>query len=329
MNALFIGGTGVISSACARAAIARGVDVTLFCRGKTTSHSPALGARVLYGDIREPSSVRAALGDRRFDVVVQWVGFVPAHVEIDVGLFRKRTGQYIFISSASAYLPGAPLPITEATPLDNPYSQYSRDKIACEARLSQAHRDGDFPVTIVRPSHTYDATSLPLRGGWTAVDRMRRGLPVIVADDGASLWTLTHSDDFARAFVALFGRPEAFGEDFHVTSDEAITWTQIHEIIARAAGAAPRLAYVPAKVIAEVDPDWGASLLGDKTHSKVFDNSKIKRLAKGYKAAIPFAKGAAEQIAWHDADAARRAVDAELNATMDRVLLRAAAPETR
>src|SRR5258708_25898571 len=190
MNALFIGGTGVISSACVRAAIARGVDVTIFCRGKTTSHSPAPGAKVLYGDIREPSSVRAALGDRHFDVVAQWVGFVPAHVELDVELFRKRTGQYIFISSASAYRPGTPVPFTEATPLDNPYSQYSRDKIACEARLSQAHRDGDFPVTIVRPSHTYDATSLPLRGGWTAAGRVRRGLPVIVAGDGASVWTL-------------------------------------------------------------------------------------------------------------------------------------------
>jgi len=329
MNALFIGGTGVISSACVRAAIARGVDVTIFCRGKTMSHSPAPAARVLYGDIREPSSVRAALGDRHFDVVIQWVGFVPAHVELDVDLFRKRTGQYVFVSSASAYQPGAPLPITEATPLDNPYSQYSRDKIACEARLSQAHRDGDFPVTIVRPSHTYDATSLPLRGGWTAVDRMRRGLPVIVADNGASLWTLTHSDDFARAFVGLFGRQEAFGQAFHVTSDEAITWTQIHEIIAHSAGATPRLAYVPAKVVAEVDPDWGASLLGDKVHSKVFDNSKIKRLVAGYKATIPFAQGAAEQIAWHDADAGRRTVDVALNARMDRILLRARVPEKR
>jgi nucleoside-diphosphate-sugar epimerase len=248
---------------------------------------------------------------------------------LDVELFRKRTGQYIFVSSASAYRPGAPVPITEATPLDNPYSQYSRDKIACETLISQAHRDGDFPVTIVRPSHTYDATSLPLRGGWTAVDRMRRGLPVIVADDGASLWTLTDSHDFARAFVGLFGRPEALGEAFHVTSDEAITWTQIHEIIANAARATPRLAYVPAKVIAEVDPEWGASLLGDKVHSKVFDNSKIKRLVAGYKAAIPFTKGAAQQIAWHDEDAGRRTVDAELNARMDRILLRAGVPETR
>jgi nucleoside-diphosphate-sugar epimerase len=322
MNVLFIGGTGVISSACARAAVARGFDLTLFCRGRTTSRPPARGATVVHGDIRDPGSVRAALGERRFDVVVQWMAFVPAHVELDIELFRRRTGQYIFISSASAYTPGAPVPITESTPLENPYSQYSRDKIACEARLSQAHRDGDFPVTVVRPSHTYDATSLPLRGGWTAVDRMRRGLPVIVADDGTSLWTLTHSEDFARGLVGLLGHKDALGESVHVTSDEAITWTRIHEIVARAADTRPRLVYVPSTVIAEVDAEWGASLLGDKTHSKVFDNTKIKRLVQGYKAAIPFSVGAAEQIAWYEEDARRRTVDEELNARMDNILLR-------
>ena len=323
MNALFVGGTGVISSACARAAVAQGVEVTLFCRGKTTTRPPAPGARIVHGDIRDRGSVRAALGERRFDVVVQWMGFVPAHIELDIELFGLRTAQYIFISSASAYRPGAPLPITESTPLDNPYSQYSRDKIACEVRLAQAHRDGDFPVTVVRPSHTYDVTSLPLRGGWTAVDRMRRGLSVIVADDGTSLWTLTHSEDFARGLVGLFGNASALGESVHVTSDEAITWTRIHEIIAGAAGVAPKLVHVPATAIAEVDAEWGASLLGDKAHSKVFDNTKIKNLVEGFKAAIPFSKSASAQIAWHEEDSRRRTVDEELNARMDQILRRA------
>jgi nucleoside-diphosphate-sugar epimerase len=321
MNVLFVGGTGIISSACARQALARGMDLTLLCRGKTDRHPVPKGAKVLRADIRDPQSVRNALGDRHFDAVVQWIGFVPAHIELDIDLFRDRVRQYIFIGSASAYqTPPSRLPVTESTPLGNPYWQYSRDKIACEDRLIHAYRDDGFPATIVRPSHTYDIGLLPVHGGWTIVDRMRRGLPVIVHGDGTSLWTLTHHEDFARAFVGLLGRQDTVGDAFHITSDEVLTWNQIQEILGRAAGARPRVVHVPSELIAAFDPHWGASLLGDKAHSMVFDNTKIKRLVPEFRAIIPYQRGAYDQIAWYDEDAGRRVVDDAVNAVVDRVL---------
>jgi nucleoside-diphosphate-sugar epimerase len=322
MNVLFVGGTGIISSACARIALARGIDLTFFCRGKTGRHPVPDGAKVLRGDIRDPQSVRSALGDRRFDVVVQWIGFVPAHVELDIELFRGRVRHYVFISSASAYqTPPSRLPVTESTPLHNPYWQYSRNKIACEERLIHAYRSEGFPVTIVRPSHTYDRGSLPVHGGWTIIDRMRRGLPVIVHGDGTSLWTLTHHEDFARAFVGLLGRGEAVGDSFHITSDEALTWDHIHEILGDAAGARPKVTHVPSELIAAFDPEWGAGLLGDKAHSMVFDNTKIRRLVPDFCAAIPYAHGGPQQIAWYDEDPSRRVVDDATNALIDRILV--------
>jgi nucleoside-diphosphate-sugar epimerase len=321
MNVLFIGGTGIISSACARLALERGIDLTFLSRGQSTRHPVPAGVKVLRGDIRDPPSVRAALGDRRFDAIVEWIAFVPAHIEVDLELFRGRTHQYVFISSASAYqTPPARLPVTESTPLCNPHWQYSRDKIACEERLLGAYRSEGFPVTIVRPSHTYDAPLLPPHGGYTVIDRMRRGVPVIVHGDGTSLWTLTHNEDFARGFVGLLGHPGAIGDAFHITSDEALTWDAIHEILGRAAGAPPKIVHVPSDLIAAYDPDWGASLLGDKAHSMVFDNTKIKRLVVDYQARIPYAYGAAQQIAWYDQEARRRVVDTSLNDTMDRIL---------
>jgi nucleoside-diphosphate-sugar epimerase len=321
MNVLFIGGTGIISSACARLALARGVDVTFLCRGKTARHPVPAGAKVLRGDARDPQSARNALGDRHFDVVVQWIGFVPAHVDLDVELFRGRVGQYVFISSASAYqTPPSRLPVTESTPLHNPYWQYSRDKIACEERLVHAYRNEGFPATIVRPSHTYDPGLLPVHGGWTIVDRMRRGLPVIVHGDGSSLWTMTHGEDFARGFCGLLGRGDAVGDSFHITSDEALTWNQIQEILGRAAGLAPKVVHVPSELIAAFDPEWGASLLGDKAHSMVFDNTKIKRLVPDFRAVIPYTRGAQDQIAWHDEEPNRRLVDGAVNSVIDRIL---------
>ncbi|MEO6393038.1 MAG: NAD-dependent epimerase/dehydratase family protein [Pyrinomonadaceae bacterium] len=211
MKVLFIGGTGVISSACAELAIDHGIDLYLLNRGITARPVPA-GAQVLTGDIRDLASARAALGDQSFDAVVDWIGFVPENIETDLELFRGRMGQFVFISSASVYQsPPERLPVTEATPLDNPYWQYSRDKIACEERLMRAYRDEAFPVTIVRPSHTYDQTKLPLKGGYTAIDRMRRGKKVIVHGDGSSLWVLTNHRDFATGFVGLLGNPAAEG----------------------------------------------------------------------------------------------------------------------
>lgn len=320
MKALFIGGTGVISSACAQLAVERGVDLYLLNRGRSARNAPE-AATILTGDIRDETSVRRALGDQTFDVVVDWIAFTPEHIETDLDLFRDRTQQYIFISSASAYqTPPAALPVTESTPLHNPYWEYSRDKMACEERLIQAYRQEGFPVTIVRPSHTYDRTMLPTHGQYTIVDRMRKGKKVIVHGDGTSLWTLTHHRDFARGFVGLLGHPQAIGDVFHITSDEVLTWNQIFEIVARAAGAEANLVHVPSDLIAAYDPRWGASLLGDKAHSMIFDNGKIKRIVPDFKATIPFARGAEEIIAWYDADPARQTVNEELNQTMDQII---------
>jgi len=320
MKALFIGGTGNISSACVELALSRGIEVTLLNRG-TSGRPVPNGAQVLHGDIRDPQAVQAALGSRSFDVVADFVAFTPEHIETDLELFRGRTGQYIFISSASAYqTPPAILPVTESTVLDNPYWEYSRNKAACEERLVRAYREEKFPITIVRPSHTYSAPYVPIDGGWTAIDRMLRGEPVIVHGDGTSLWTLTHASDFAKGFVGLMGNAHAIGESFHITSDEWLTWNQIHEILAAAAGVKATLVHVPSDLIAAYDKAWGESLLGDKTHSFILDNSKVKRLVPDFICTMPFSRGAEEIIAWHMADPARRKVDEAFNALCDRIL---------
>jgi len=319
MKVLFIGGTGIISSACSRLALERGVDLYLLNRGTSARLAPE-GARSLYGDIYDPQSARAALADHNFDAVVNWVAYTSQHIESDLSLFRGRTGQYVFISSASAYqTPPAALPVTEATLLDNPFWQYSRDKIACEERLVRAYREEKFPITIVRPSHTYDATMLPFEGGWTVVDRMLRGKPVIVHGDGTSLWALTHNTDFARGFVPLLANPRALGNGFHITSDEWLTWNEIFQAVGRAAGVEPKLLHVPSDLIAAYDANWGAGLLGDKAHSMVFDNSRIKRVVPDFCAAIPFARGAQEIVAWYNADPARRVVDPAFDQLCDRI----------
>ena len=317
MNALFIGGTGIISSACAPLALEQGFDVYLLNRGQSARPVPE-GARVIQGDIRDPAGVRAALGDRRFDVVVDWVAFTPEHVETDLALFEGRVGQYIFISSASVYqTPPLHLPVTESTPLYNPYWTYSQNKIACEDRLVRAYRETGFPVTIVRPSHTYDERTLPFQGGYTMVDRMRKGKPVVVHGDGTSIWVLTHHRDFARGFVGLMGNSRAIGEAVQITSDELLSWNQIVDLVARAAGTEADKVHVPSDVIARYDPEWGAGLLGDKAHSMIFDNTKIKRLVPGFAATIPYSRGVEEVIAWFDADPARRVVDEVVDRHMD------------
>ncbi len=320
MKVLYIGGTGIISSACSDVAVARGIDLFHLRRGKTARPVPP-GVHVLQGDVREPASVRSALGDHRFDAVVDFIAFTPEHVAQDIELFRGHTSQYVFISSASAYSkPPASLPITESTPLKNPFWAYSRAKIACEETLIRAFREQGFPMTIVRPSHTYDRTLFPCHGGYTAIDRLLRGKPVVVHGDGTSLWTLTHHLDFARAFVGLLGNPRAIGEAFHITSDEWLTWDQIHTILADAAGVPAELVHVPSATIAAYDPEWGASLLGDKMHSLVFDNAKVKRFVPGWEATIPFSSGAREIIAYYDEHPSERVVDAALDRTMDRLI---------
>ena len=321
MKVLFIGGTGKISSACSPLAVERGIDLYLLNRGQTDRSIPE-GAHVLHGDIRDMASARAALEGHTFDVVVDWIAFTPEHIETDLDLFRGRTGQYVFISSASAYqTPLASLPITESTPLDNPLWQYSRDKIACEERLVQAYRQEKFPITIVRPSHTYDKTMLPFTGGYTIVDRMRKGKQVIVHGDGTSLWTMTHHKDFAVAFVGLLGNNHAIGDAYHITSDELLTWNQIYGTVAAAAGVDnPQLVHVPSDLLAAYDANWGAGLLGDKSNSVIFDNTKVKRIVPDFVAPTPFVRGAEEIMAWFDADPARGVVDEAHDALQDRIL---------
>ena len=320
-SVLFIGGTGVISTACARAAVADGFAVTLLNRGTSSTHEPAAGAEVLTADIRDAGAVRAVLGRREFDVVVDFLTFTTGQLESNLDLLDGRFGQYVFISSASAYqTPPTHGPVTESTPLRNPLWQYSRDKIACEDLLVARYREQGLPVTIVRPSHTYDHTLLPFTGGWTVVQRMLEGREVVVPGDGTSWWTLTHHEDFARAFVRLLDRPQAIGEAFHITSDEALTWDQIHQEVAAAAGVEARIVHVASDAIAAQDREIGASLVGDKSNSMVFDNTKIRTLAPGWRAQVPFRRGAAELVAWHLADPSRQRVDRDVDAMYDRLL---------
>jgi len=320
LRVLFIGGSGVISSACSRVAVDSGIELHALNRGRSAARPLPPAVNVLRADIREPDSVGSVVNDREFDVVVDWVAFTPGHVHADLELFRGRTRQYVFISSASAYqTPPARMPVTESTPLRNPYWQYSRDKIACEDLLVAAYREEGFPATIIRPSHTYDQTLVPFDGGWTVLGRMLAGKPVIVHGDGTSLWTLTHHDDFARAFVPLLGHPRTIGEAIHITTDDVLTWNQIAEALAAALGVTARLVHVPSDAIAAADPEWGAGLLGDKAHSLVFDNAKVRSLVPGWQAVIPFERGAREIVEWYLADQSRQVTDAGLDATMDKL----------
>jgi nucleoside-diphosphate-sugar epimerase len=320
MKILFIGGTGIISSACSQLAVERGMDLTLLNRGSSIRPAPPQ-ARIFHADIRDPNTVIHLLEQERFDAVVDWVAFTPEHVQIDLDLFKGKTGQYVFISSASAYqTPPSKLPVTENTPLSNPYWEYSRNKIACEELLLKKHAEDGFPVTIVRPSHTYDKTLLPFHGRWTIIDRMLKGLPVIIHGDGTSIWTLTHHRDFAKGFLGLLGNSQAIGEAYHITSDEWLTWNQIYGLLADAAGGTLHPVHVPSQFINRFDPVWGASLLGDKAHSMIFDNSKIKRLVPEYKADIPFSQGAREIIDWHLADPSRQVIEHEFLAIYEKIL---------
>lgn len=318
VSMLHIGGTGVISAAVVRRAAALGHEVTVLNRGQSSVRPVPDEVEVLTADIRDPQSVRGALGQRSFDVVVDYIAYLPEQVEADAALFAGRTGQYVFISSASAYqTPPASLPVTEDTPLDNPFWEYSRNKIACEQRIPELFGNAWM---VIRPSHTYDRTSLPLTGGWTVIDRMRRGLPVVVHGDGTSLWTITHTDDVAVGLAGLLGHPDALGEAFHITGPTAIPWNQIYGELARAAGVdQPQLVHVASETIAEIHPAWGPGLLGDKAHSMVFDNSKVAALVPEFAPTTSFAAGAAEMIDWYDADPARQRVDPEVDAVISRL----------
>ena len=308
-----------------RLAAERGIDLTLITRGLRAANLPA-GVNSLTADFDDPAGIAQALGDARFDAVVDWIAFTPAHIERDLQLFRGRTRQFIFISSASAYQkPATHYLITESTPLANPYWEYSRNKIACEERLMRAYREEGFPITIVRPSHTYGETQIALAiNSWaksyTVVDRMRRGKKVIVPGDGSSLWVITHNSDFAKGLVGLLGLEQAIGHAFHITSDEVMCWDQFYRITGQAAGVEPQLVHMPSDFIAACLPDALGSLSGDKSVSVVFDNSKIKRFVPGYCATVPFGQGIRRTLAWFDADPARRQIDEEANRQWDRLI---------
>lgn len=317
---LFIGGTGVISAAAGQRATALGHRLTILNRGRSTRPVPE-GVETLSADFRDAAAVREALAGREFDAVADFITYTPDQAKASLDLFAGRTGQYVFISSASAYQkPPTRLPIRESTPLKNPFWQYSRDKIACEELLFQAYREQDFPLTVVRPSHTYDRTKIAMVGGWTDIHRMRAGLPVMVHGDGTSLWTLTHSKDFAKAFVGLLGRPQAVGESYTITSDEYLPWNQIYQLFARAAGVPePELVHVTSETIAAHSEELGPNLLGDRSHSVIFDNTKIKSLVPDYCATIPFADGAREIVDWYDHNPDLRVVDQTFMDLSDRL----------
>lgn len=296
MKILFIGGTGTISTAITRLADSLGMEVTLLNRGSRNEKVPQT-VRVIKGNIHNEQEVSELISGLQFDAVADFIAYTAEDVERDIRLFAGKTAQYIFISSASAYQKPLSSPfITESTSLANPFWQYSRDKIACEERLLAEYRKSGFPVTIVRPSHTYGDTSVPValhgeKGSWQVLDRMRKGKPVIVPGDGSSLWTLTHNTDFAKAFVGLLSNPHALGQAVHITSDESLTWNDVYESIGRALNVKPQLVHIASDFLVAADPSLAGGLIGDKSNSVVFDNSKIKRLVPGFTATVRFDQG--------------------------------------
>lgn len=325
MRALIIGGTGTISSAVVRLLLERKWEVYVLNRG--TRPLPE-GAVSIIADINDEALVREKLGNMKFDTVCEFIGFVPEQVERDYRLFAGRTNQYIYISSASAYhKPAKSYIINEGTALANPYWQYSRDKIACEDLLMKHYREDGFPVTIVRPSHTYDEKNIPLgvhgkNGFWQVVKRIKEEKPVIIQGDGTSLWTLTFNTDFAVGFVGLMGDPHAVGEAFQITSDESLSWNQIYEEIAKALGVTLHPYYVASQFLAEVgkDYDYEGSLIGDKSVSVVFDNSKLKRAVPDFKPTVTFAQGVRIALEYILAHPELQREDAEFDEWCDKVI---------
>jgi nucleoside-diphosphate-sugar epimerase len=325
MKVLFIGGSGIISTACTQLAAQRGMDLTLVNRGRHKAPLPA-GVKSLTVDVHDVAAAQKALGTTSYDVVVDWVAYTPQDIERDLQLFRGRTRQFIFISSASAYQkPGTHYLITESTPLANPHWDYSRNKIACEERLMQAYREEGFPVTIVRPSLTYGDTQIPLiTNSWekpyTIVDRMLKGQKVVVPGDGTSLWVITHNTDFAKGFSGLLGHSQAIGHAFHITSEHALTWDQYYRITAAALGVEARIIHIPSDYIIACWPEQEGSLIGDKSVSVVFDNTKIRRFVPDYCCTTRFEEGIRRALAWFQADTARQTVDVAENAKWDGII---------
>lgn len=303
MKALFIGGTGTISTAISKKLLAEGWDLYLLNRGNRNDVLPEGAHTIIVEDVNDEAAVAEKIKDLCFDVVCDFIAFVPAQLERDYRLFNGKTKQFMFISSASAYQkPLSDYKITESTPLANPYWEYSRNKIACEEYLMKMYRENGFPITIIRPSHTYDERSVPLgahgdNGSWQVVKRMLEGKPVIVHGDGTSLWTMTHNSDFAKAFVGLMGNVHAIGEAYQITSDESLTWNQIYKIIADCLGVEYKPYYVPSDFLHAVGKyDFAGGLIGDKANSVVFDNAKLKRAVPGFTATVRLDMGMKQTV---------------------------------
>ncbi len=327
MKALFIGGTGTISMAITRQ-LAENPDweLYLFNRGSRTEELPE-NIRIINGDINNEAEAAEKLGDLKFDTVCDFIGFVPSQLERDYRLFKDRTKQFMYISSASAYQkPLSDYRITEGTPLSNPYWEYSRNKIACEEFLMKMYRENGFPVTIIRPSHTYDERSVPLgvhgdMGSWQVVKRMLEGKPVIIHGDGTSLWTMTHNSDFAEAFIGLMGNAHAVGESFQITSDESLTWNQIYKAIADALGVELKAYYVPSDFLHAVGKyDFAGSLIGDKANSVVFDNKKLKNAVPYFTAKVRFDQGMRKAVEYVLSHKECQQEDKEFDEWCDRVI---------
>jgi nucleoside-diphosphate-sugar epimerase len=328
MKILFIGGTGNISTSCSREALEMGMELHILSRGNRVP-AGLEKARFLHCDINDNQRVNTLIRNESYEVVVNFIAYHPSEIDRDIRLFAGICNQYIFISSASAYQkpPVHPV-ITESTPLKNPYWEYSRDKIACEELLMKAYREKGFPVTVVRPSHTYDTVIPAAIGSWedfTLIDRMRRGREVVIPGDGTSLWVMTHSSDFARGFAGLWGNRDSVGQVFHITSDEVLTWNQIYEAMAEAAATELKAVHVASDFICQVADSLGHSwmrgnLLGDKSNSVIFDNTKIRRFVPGFQATVPFSEGIGRTIRWFDEDPARIKIDESNNKLLDSIL---------
>jgi nucleoside-diphosphate-sugar epimerase len=323
LSVLFVGGTGTISASSVRRAIASGMTVSVLNRGNNAKNRELPDAvRYITGDITDRASATAALRDHTFDVVVNFLTFDAAGAEAAIALFRDKTNHYIHISSASVYgKPVLQVPITESTPIHNRFLAYARAKIGAEEVFQAAYRDTHFPVTIVRPSHTYDDANPPVPGDWTIFDRIERGAEIVVHGDGTSLWTLTHAEDLAQGLVGLFGNPRAVGETFHITGDDVYTWDQIYTIIGEALGAPPRLVHVPSELFLVGAPDWFWSelLVGDLGHSAIFDNSKIRRFVPGFAPQLTFHRAVRRMLAWRAVHPNEVTIDAHVNEVLDRM----------
>lgn len=325
MKALFIGGTGTISGAISKLVIEKGWDLYLLNRGNRLDQVPE-GAKVITGDIHDEKAVAESIKDLHFDVVADFIAFKPEHVERDIRLFAEKTKQFIFISSASAYQkPLSYYKTSESTQLSNPHWEYSRDKIACEDVLMTEYRKNQFPVTIVRPSHTYGEQKVPVafygkNGSWQVVERIRKGKPVIIHGDGTSLWTLTHNSDFAKAFAGLMANQGAIGEAVNITSDEAITWNKVYDCIGAALNVKVKKVHITTDFLVSCRPDLEGPLLGDKAGCAVFDNSKIKRLVPDFVATKRFDEGVRESVEYALAHPELQKPDEEFDRFCDKLI---------